>query len=99
MMIANDFATLYISNDLDENYKIIRPIIYNEIVKYIQSRGVKVNTIEGMNKRGRKYRVSFIDSQADQDLHWRIKLIPEWSGIYKRLYLELCPEFKNKKNT
>jgi len=97
MMIADDFATLYISNDLDENYKIIRPIIYNEIVKYIQSRGVKVNSIEGMNKHGRKYRVSFIDSQADRDLYWRIKIIPERSGIYKRLYLEFSPEFKIRK--
>jgi len=96
-MIPNDFATLYISNDLDRNYKIIRPIIYNEVLKYIQSRSVKVNTIEDINRKGRKYRVSFIDSQADQDLQWRIKLIPEWSGIYKKLYLEFSPELKIKK--
>jgi len=92
MMIANDFATLYISNDLDGNYKIKYPNIFNEIVKYIQSRGINVKNIIL-----REYKASFIDSQADQDLHWRIKLIPEWSGIYRRLYLELCPEFKNKK--
>ena len=96
-MIHNDFASLYISNDLDRNYKIIRPIIYNEVLKYIESRGVKVNTIEDINRKGRKYRVSFIDSQADQDLHWRIKLIQEWSGIYKKLYLEFSPEFKIRK--
>ena len=94
-MIPNDFATLYISNDLNRNYKIIRPIIYNEIVRYIQSRGVKVNTIERMKRHGRT--ISFIDSQTDRDLYWRIKIIPERFGIHKRLFLVFSPEFKSRK--
>ncbi len=97
LMTNYDFATLYISNDIDENYKIKYHDIFNEIVKYINSKNVNVNVVNSTDKKGRNHISSFIDSIVNSDLQWRLKINIENSGNYKKLYLTLSPEFKNKK--
>ncbi len=94
--MSGDFATFYISNDLDASYKINYSKVFKEIVKNILSKNVNINLIIGVNKNGKKYTNSFIHSETNNDLHWRIKVNIEHSGNYKRLYLTLSPEFKRR---
>ncbi len=97
ILMTDDFATLYISNDIDKNYKIKYFDIFNEVIKYIRTKNVNINIINSTGKNGKNYISSFIDSIINNDLRWRLKINMEHSGNYKKLYLALSPEFKYKK--
>lgn len=95
--MSNDFATLYISDDLEADYKINYPDIFREVLRYILSKNIHVNLIISVGKNGKRHTGTFINSRANNDLHWRIKLNTESFKSYKKLYISLSPEFKNKK--
>ena len=95
--ISDDFATLYISNDLDLDYKIIKPDILTEVVSYINAKEVTVNIQEYSDIHGGNHKISFINSLVNKDMIWRIKINIENLGEKRKLFISFSPEFNGQK--
>ena len=92
-----DFATLYISNNLDSRIKLRRPDIYLPLIKYIESKGIEVKTDLFTDKRGRSHKKSYIKSIVNSTMSWRIIINEELANNVTRFYFSLSPEFKIKR--
>ena len=94
--MPDDFATLYISEDLKPNFSINRKDIIIEVSNYISSHGITIKTNEFQDNAGRMHKESYFDSSVNSDIRWRIVLsLEKWTDKLK-LFISLRPEFKNR---
>ena len=94
--MSDDFATLYISEDLKPNFSINRNDIIIDVSNYIASHGITIKTNEFQDNAGRTHKEIYFDSSVNKDIRWRIVLnIEKWSDKVK-LFISLRPEFKNR---
>ena len=92
----NDFATLYISNDLDSKNKLRIQDIYSLLIEYMKLKGIDVNTVLFTDKHECTHKKNYIKSIVNPTMNWRITINPELENNVRRFYLSLSPEFKFK---
>lgn len=95
--ISDDFATLYISNELDLSFKIKRPDIFDKVISYIKSKNISVKTVEFDDKKGGRHKKSYIDSLVDSNMYWRLTINIENCGRARKLFVSFSPAFKTIK--
>ncbi len=93
--MPDDFATLYISDDLEHNHKINRREIYINLLNYFQSKGIKAETVVVTNKYGKSLKENYIDISINTNIHWRIILNEKKIGNLKKLFISFRPIFRN----
>ena len=94
--MSDDFATLYISEDLEPNFRINRQDIIIEVSNYIKSLGISLKTNEFQDNTGRTHKESYFDSSVNKDIRWRIVLnVEKWIDKVK-LFISFRPEFKDR---
>ena len=90
-----DFAALYISGNLELNYKINRGAIFTELLDYLQNKGIKTETLEGKDKKGYMHRESYIENSVNPNIHWRIIIIQKKIENYRKIFISLRPAFRD----
>lgn len=91
--MPDDFATLYISEDLEPEFKINKESILNEVANCISSKGIKVKTNQFIGKDGYNHKEIYFDSYVNRDIRWRVILRIE-RPVKTKLFISLKPEFR-----
>ena len=92
----SDFATLYISDDLDLESRINKGVIYTELLNYLKSKGIRTETVDFQNKKGYNIKENYIDFSVNPNIHWRIILNIKTLENYKKLFISFRPVFKDQ---